>query len=417
MAVVAAAIVILCAVGIDSSVRRLVAENGIADPTLESLERAVRLTPQNSTGWVRLGRTQARLGAPAEQTITYFQKAVEVSPYDAEAWIALAIQVELSGRPGLAEQHLLKAFSIDNGYESRWNLANFYLRQGRIDEFWHWIRKTIAFAPRGFQPAVQLCWRAFDDAQLILDNGIPDIPAVNRLYFAYLMETKRLEAATQTWNRIEGELTADLLGTTFRYIGYLLQARQVSEAVRVWNRICHHNLVPYQPLSPASGPLLTNAGFQFPPSGRGFDWRLLEAAGIDWEINNAVGSQGEIVFSFSGMQDRSSALLEQSIPVESGSVYRFEFTYSTQGLPDETGVRWSVFDALESQLIAQTSPLEATPEPKRGSLVLKAGTSTRLVRLVLEYERGRGTTRKDGVLRIGALSLRATDAVGGRRSG
>ena len=76
--------------------------------------------------WVRLGRTQARMGAPSGHIIAHFRRAVEVSPYDSEAWIALAIQLELDGEPAQAEEHLQKAYGINNGFESRWNLANFY---------------------------------------------------------------------------------------------------------------------------------------------------------------------------------------------------------------------------------------------------------------------------------------------------
>ena len=401
----ALAVCALSATAIYSSVRRVVAENGIADASLESLERAVRLTPQNSTGWVRLGRTRARMGAPGEQTLTHFRKAVDVSPYDSEAWIALAIQLELNGEPAQAEEHLQKAFSINNGFETRWNLANFYLRQGRIPEFWHWIRETIAFAPRGFRPAVELCWRAFDDPQVILDNGIPDLPAVNQRYFAYLVEANRLESATQVWKRMEASPPPKLLHALVEYVGRLLREEQAREAMDAWNRLCRFGLLPHEPLSPSEGPILTNPEFQSPPSGWGFDWKVLPAGGIQAKVNGSPDAPSEIEFSFSGTQERSAAVLQQFLPVEPNRQYRFDFTYTTQGLAEESGIHWSVYDGFAGQGLARTGSLEASEQPRRQSLSVRTGKDTYLLRLVMEYERVPGTTRKDGAIRTGHLAF------------
>ena len=411
----ALAVCAVSATAIHSSVRRLVAENGIADASLESLERAVRLTPQNSTGWVRLGRTQARLGAPGEQTLTHFRKAVDVSPYDPEAWIALAIQLELNGEPAPAEEHLQKAFSINNGFETRWNLANFYLRQGRIPEFWHWIRETIAFAPRGFRPAVELCWRAFDDPQVILDNGIPDLPAVNQRYFGYLVETNRLEGATQVWKRMEASPPPELFRALVEYVGHLLREEQVREAMDAWNRLCRLGLLPHEPLSPSEGPVLTNPEFQSPPSGWGFDWKVLPAGGIQAKVNSAPDPPGEIEFSFSGTQEKSASVLQQFLPVEPNRQYRFDFTYATQGLAEESGIHWSVFEGRAEERLARTGSLEASEQPRPQSLAVRTGKDTHLLRLVLEYERVPGTTRKDGVIRTGNLAFYPVGVSGAAR--
>lgn len=410
----------VCAVivlAIHTSVRRLIAEHGIAYSTLESLERAVRLTPQNSTGWVRLGRTQARMGAPSGHTRAHFQKAVEVSPYDSEAWIALAIQLELDSELAQAEEHLQKAYGINNGFESRWNLANFYLRQGRVPEFWHWIRETIAFAPRGFRPAVDLCWRAFDDPRVILDNGIPDVPAINHRYFGYLLETNRLDGATQVWDRMQSDLAPRSLGSFVEYVRSLLHHSKVPEALSAWNRLCELDLLPYEALSLSRGPLLTNAEFRWPLSGQGFDWRVLRPAGIQWEIKGAPDMPGEIEFSFSGTQQRFASLLEQLLPVEPNRQYRFDFTYLTQGLAQQSGIHWSVFDAVSNQRLARTASLDATEQPRLASLAAKTGKETRLLRLVLEYERAPGTTRKDGLLRTGNLAFYPDEKSGTPRTG
>ena len=105
------------------------------------------------------------------------------------------------------------------------------------------------------------------------------------------------------------------------------------------------------------------------------------------------------------------------LPAAPNRQYRFDFTYLTQGLAQESGIHWSVFDAASDQRLARTSSLEATEQPRLASLAVKTGKETRLLRLVLEYERAPGTTRKDGLLRTGNLAFYPDEELDTPRNG
>ena len=303
-----AVIALGCGFGISQSIQRAVAESWIATPTLESLERAVRLTPRNGAGWVALGRVLGNSRGDTERALEAISKGVALGPYNPEAWIHLALQVESRGDLQTAEKHLLKAFSVDNGFDSRWQLANFYLRHGKTDQFWHWIRETIAFAPRGFLPGVQLCWRAFDDHQLILDNAIPDNPEINRRYFALARAYNLAEgqAAVGAWDRIKNDLTAaDAEGAQW-LIGYWQRQGRPFDAVDVRNRASQAGLVPHGPLSLDGGDLITNARLTYSPTGEGFDWKLTSSEDIRPETEAGGEASAGLAFHFSGTQSPAS---------------------------------------------------------------------------------------------------------------
>ena len=396
--------------------RRAVAESWIADPSLESLERAVRLTPGNGAGWVRLGSTLASRGDDPVRALDAIRKGVDLGPYNPEAWIALALQTEWQGDPGRAEPYLKKAFEVDNSFDSRWSLANFYLRQGQTEEFWYWIRETIAFAPRGFYPGVELCWRAFDDHAAILDNAIADDPELNRRYFSYLMASNRVEAASAVWERFKDEIR----GTDRANALWLLAAWQrqgrVADALDIWNRLSKLGLIPYSPLSPETGAVLTNADLQQVPSGEGFDWRLFPSDEIRSDVEPINDQQSALVFHFSGMQGQSSVLLQQLVPVKPGASYRFDFRYATDGLAENTGVRWTAYSGFDEKapVLAHTESLPASPDTQVISLDMPA-TEGSLIRLVLEYERFPGTTRKRGRFLISHFAFYLADRTTARQ--
>lgn len=414
-----AVVMVGCGLGIYESTRRAMAESWIATPTLESLEKAVRLTPTNGAGWVSLGRALALSGGGQERAIEAIRKGVALGPYNPEAWIHLALQVESRGDTKVAEQHLLKAFSVDKGFDSSWQLANFYLRHGQTDEFWRWIRQTISIAPRGFEPGIQLCWRAFDDPQLILDRAIPDDPDINRRYFYFTRALGLAEgrAAVGVWERIKGDLRSDDVEGVKWLITHWQRNGRPSEAVDVRNRASAAGVIPYAPLSLSGGDLITNGRLAHLPTGEAFDWKLTSSEDVRPEIEAGGQLGAGFAFHFSGTQSAASTLLEQIVPVNPGEDYRFDYRYSSQGLAENTGVRWNAYAGFDgSRVLSQTDSLPASMDPRLLSLEVQAPPEG-FVKLVLEYERFPGTTRKEGVFRTSHFAFYPAAEADGREVG
>ncbi len=392
-----AVVAVVCGFCIQGSMRRTLAERWIADPKLENLELAVQLTPSNGEGWIRLGQALKDLGDDPHRAMQAIRRGVDLGPYNPEAWIAFGLQTERQGDPQLAEQHFKKAFEVDHGFEARWSLANFYLRQGRVEEFWHWIRKTIAFSPRAFYPGVELCWRASDDHAVILENAIADRPDLNRRYLSYLLGSRRIEAASRVWDRVKDNLIPADRVSALRLLAAWQRQGRVSDALDIWNRLASTGIVPHEPLSLEAGVVLTNADLRQPPSGQGFDWGLFPSEDIRPELGALGDDRNGLVFHFTGMQGQSSALLQQLVPVQPGVIYRFDFRYSTRELARNTGVRWTAYAGPREngRELARSESLPSTPDTQSVSFDVTAPEEG-LIGLVLEYERFPGTTRKSG---------------------
>lgn len=385
------------------------------------LERAVSLAPGNAEAWAQLGTVLERRGE-SSRAAAALSRAVQLNRYDAQAWVDLALHREVQGDLKEAEKYLLQATRIDGTFFPRWALANFYLRQGAEDAFWAAMREALSRSYEYPAAAFDLYWRASDNPGDILRKGVPDIPKLNRKYFEFLLPTDRHEAAAEVWQRIERSLQPADLDLGLRYAEAALARFDAETAVRVWNQLCQQGLLPLEPLDPRAGRLLSNGKFLAAPSGRAFDWTLKLAEGITADVQNPNG-RSSLWIRLSGAHPETADLLWQLAPVLPDRVYRLQYSYDTSGLPADTGLRWIVEDPQSHATLAAGDPLVATDEAwKQGQESFQVPGKTRLVRLVLRYERSPGTTRAQGSVSIANIAVvpgspdarRARLSVGGK---
>ena len=149
-----------------ASVRRYLAERRLETVLRTDVERSVRLAPENSEAWGRLGAILEREGKTAE-AVQALEQAVRLNRYNAGAWVDLALHWEIDGDAQRAERCLREAVQVDGGAATSWALANFYLRQGADDRFWNALRAMLTRSRVDLEPAFDLCWRASDDPEEI----------------------------------------------------------------------------------------------------------------------------------------------------------------------------------------------------------------------------------------------------------
>ncbi len=405
-ALLAVGVLLVCVLGVVSGGRRLAGEAWIGDPSRASLERATAWLPDNPAGWMKLAALAAREDGEPGAAIDPLGRLIELRPEDSAARVEMALALESVGNLGETEQRLLEAAEIDPGFAPRWSLANFFLRQGREDDYWEWTQRSLRADFQQLPAVMDLCWRAFDDGDLILEKGVPDIPNVNRAYFEYLIDSRELGSMLTIWPRLEPDLTAADLPNVSLYLDRLLLADQVEQAVEVWNRMCERQFLPFQKLSLDDGPFLTNGDFKGRISGLGFDWKIPPAEGVT-RIQSR-NEDGEFAFEIrlSGGQAEYTQLLLQLAPVRPGVRYVLIYEYATQQLPAETGIGWVVRDGRTEQVISEPAPLEnAEKFWYETSFSFDVPADVSLLRLELKYQRVPGTTRQRGRLVMRNLRL------------
>ncbi|HYM09319.1 MAG TPA: hypothetical protein VEU62_01230 [Bryobacterales bacterium] len=402
----AAALVAIVALGFTGfTAVQLYRAEQLAEATTEpELERAVALAGANSDAWARLGALREKRGesSGAAQALL---RAVELNRYDAAAWVDLGLHWETEGDNKKAEQCLQEAVRVNGGFYPRWVLANFYLRQGGGEPFWTAMRQAISRSKADLTGAFELYWRAFDDPNEILQKGIPDAPEISRRYFRFLLESNRTAVAAGPWNRIAGSLQPADLPWATQYLDQLLSAPSVTEAVQVWNHLCEAGLLREQPLDPARGRVLTNGRFELPSSGLAFDWRLARAEGVTSD-RQASGGAPALCIHLSGAHPEATDLLSQLAPVEERQTYQLRYHYATAGLPDDTGLYWTVEEIPGGAKLMSGASLAAADEGAReGEATVHTGPRTSLIRLVLAYRRSPGTIRTAGSVCLSDVDL------------
>ncbi len=338
------------------------------------------------------------------------ERALEALPVSSNLLIKLGLLCETEGDLQAAEQYLLRAASADRGYLPRWTLANFYFRQSRMDEFWKWGRLAAGTAYSDQSALFDLYWRTRAKPEEILERGIPGGPQILAQYLNYLLLREKIPEAEPVGDRLLAAATRDSLPLLASYCNHLLRAGRFHSALVVWNRLCSRGILPYHPLDPSRGAIITNGDFRQRPLAAGFDWRIqqVEGAGI-----GPSGPSGPLRVALSGKQPEHCLLLEQILPVAQGSSYRINFRMRSAGPSDTAGLIWRVWDFTGARLLAEQS-LETEKKEDRGQdLVFTAPAGAQAVRLRLEYHRPLGLPRTECTIYLSAVQA-AVQNPGGR---
>jgi hypothetical protein len=405
-AVVVFGLVVASAFAAQAAVRRSLAAYWTSWSGSSAVTKALLADPSNPVALRRQAFLAAQRSGDPGDAVPALRQAVTYAPFDLTPRLELAVSLQASGNTDEAERALLEAAALDSGYRPRWSLTNLYLREGRMEEFWESARSTLLAYPESAGMVLGLCWRAFGDSTLILENGVPDAPEVYRRYFAYLLNQERLEALEELWPRLAPVLEARDVPMASLFLDRLVFAEEVDEAVEVWNHLCRQKFLSYAPLSYPEGPYLTNGDFATRISGVGFDWKVPAAGGV-FRVQRATdfGTRA-LEVRLSGAQNDDAVLLSQVAPLPPGR-YLFRYEYATQRLPRLTGLYWVVRDNQTESIIAQSPFVEAAEDYWNTlSFVFDAPEDGGFLRLEFRYVRAQDTEKHRGryVMRHAALT-------------
>ncbi|MEO8097049.1 MAG: hypothetical protein ABI811_05065 [Acidobacteriota bacterium] len=287
--------------------------------TPEGVEQAIALAPTN-TSYLAFRALQLDYeGADPEPLL---RRVGDLNPRSSAPRIRLALNAELRGDSAAAERLLLEAYSVDRQFETRWTLANYYLRQGRNDKFWTWIRNALEMSYGDRRPAFELCWRISPDGREILAKAIPDREPVVADYLAFILDRRDVDSVTPAALKLarSNSSSAALLNAA---VDFLLDKLRGVDAMEVWEQMGLQ----------AQG--IGDPNMQRP--GHGFAWREVAAEGVTHLVLDAPAGHR---IRLSGKQPQSVELLRKFLPLRVGAHYRIRWESHTDGLPPESGLEW-----------------------------------------------------------------------------
>ena len=352
------------------SIRVARADAAFRQHTPAEVARAIEMEPDNGEYLAALALQAEYTGQDAEPLL---QEIIRVNPRASAPRIRLGVAAELRGDPIQAEHWFQEAFALDHQFETRWALANFYLRQGKTDEFWTWMRSALELSYGDRGAAFDLCWQNSTDAEEILNRAIPDRREVVAWYLAYLLQHHRQEAIAGAAEKLAKIRTPDDLPVLYAATDALLDNGQARDAADLWQALGNPR--------PAG---VTHPDFEDPRIGHGFGWRIVETAGVSHQsLDIPVAHRVRL----NGQQPELCELLRQVMGgLHAGTAYTLRWEGRTQGIASPTGLEWRIGN--------QTGAVAASDDWSAGKMAFTPDSDH--ATLVLTYRRPEGQVRAEG---------------------
>lgn len=349
------------------SIRLARADSAFRQRTPADVARAINLQPENGEYLATLALQAEYTGQDSTQLL---EEVARLNPRASAPRIRLGLAAELRGDTKQAERWLQDAFAVDRQFETRWTLANFYFRQGVLDQFWTWIRSALEMSYGDRVVAFDLCWQASGDANEVLTRAIPDRREVIAAYLAYALSHHRQAAIAGAAYKLARIRTIEDLPLLYSATDALLDPD-------LW-----------QALGNARPAGITHPNFEEPgvlyASGHGFDWTFPETPGV-----THLSLDGAHRIRFSGQQPESCEPLRQVVGgLRPGVSYTLRWEARTQGFGSPTGLAW--------RIARNSGELAASGDWSSGSMNFTPDSDHAV--LVLAYRRPQGQVRAEGSL-------------------
>lgn len=337
-----------------------------------------------------------------KHAISPLRRAVELNPRNPTLRIELAEYAEEAGDFSTAEESLRNAVALDRTYAPRAEQAQFYFRRHDTARFLKAARVALEISREDARPLFEDCWQSASDGDAILREAIPDRPEILLQYLNFLLEKDKPEAARPVANKVMAtageESRAEGREALLSYCDRMLTAGDREEAVKAWNWLARRPAGKPNPIARSVlTHLVTNGGFEQPTINRGFDWRYLAGAGLYYD--SVV--PGALRVTFSGQQPENCDVLWQYVALEAGGKYRLRVKYRTP--VRDAGLRWEV-PAGGKDLLDGAGVLSGAGEGER-TIEFNGPEQAGLGRLLLRYERVKGTVRIEGDAEIQSVEL------------
>ena len=305
-----------------------------SDPEADTIANsAISFAPANPRGYWLSGSIlrSAFDDASFAAAMDRFESAVRVSPNHYGSWTELGRTAERAGEYDRAESAFLEAVRLAPEYTiPRWQIGNFYLRRGRIDD----AVRELRLAARHTSPyQVQVfatAWNVLGNDPQEVEQFLSDTEDSKATLAYFYGSINRPDDAVRIWNQIDPAqrprfdwqikaLARDLLiHRSFR--GALEFVRQTGVD------------------TDARPEAITNADFESgiaQNEGVRFNWTIHRIDGkIDAGVDNSTKRNGKrsLKFTLRGYAEPAFHTLQQSVAVIPGSRYRLSFWVRTENL-------------------------------------------------------------------------------------
>lgn len=354
--------------------------------TLDGIERATRLEPQNAQYWDFLGRYLAESieHQNLPRAIDCFRTSLDLDRKSADTWLDLAGAYESEGDAAEARKAFIEAKrSYPASAEVSWRYGNFLLRQNDLAAGMLEMRHAVEQDPKRGIQAFLISRRFERNFDVILNQ---DLPSLSSLYLDLLWQLtteRNNEDALKVWARLVA-LKPKLQEREVSYfVDGLLNGQRAAEAQKVWEEALPLMGVPNTGDPPGSA--IWDGGFETTLINGGLAWRIEPYNGIRIDYDNQVKHSGGRSLRFDIAERDISDVVGvcKFVVVEPNTAYEFSAWLRTRDLADEGGIMFRLAADSQGTQVTTTVKLSGTNNWTRVSTPWRSPNNSHLLRLCL----------------------------------
>lgn len=344
-------------------VTSVVANPGIAiDPTL--LQAVATYFPNSAKVQARMaaqlieGSSDNRQSheALADSAFQHASRAVELAPANYEYRVLLSAAAELKGDMVGTESALREAARLaSNNVTVRWQMANLFLRLGKVEESLPEFRFVTETDPRQLPNTLNLLWRATSGNLAMLEKVVGSDSRAKLSFAEFLTEQELFEAAALAFSQSDRN-TRLQRQETGRILDAFLKANQWQWAERLWRDTMANN--------ETNASRMWNGSFEQSPR-KGltqFDWQLNNSnyARLAIQPGGHSGSKA-LRLAYLGIDTTQLGReAQQTVALQSGISYRLECFAKPEKLVADEAPQIAILRADTRELIAESAPVSTT---------------------------------------------------------
>lgn len=333
------------------------AEVGIDLPTLKA---AAEYFPTSAKLQARLAArmiesqldNQQSHEALAESAFRHASSAVQLAPANFEYRVLLSAAAELKGNTDAAESALREAVRLaSNNINVRWQMANLFLRLGKLDESLKEFRFVAEAEPSRLPNILNLFWRATSGNLSAVESLVGNDSQARLTFAEFLTEQEQFEGAAQIFSQTDRNHRVQL-PQTGRILDAFLKAKRWQEADALWRDTMTNE---------ANTSLLWNGHFEISPR-KGltqFDWQLANNSYARLAIQAGGRSDKKALrVGYLGLDTTRLDREAQHLAVlQPGRLYRLECFAKPEKLVTEEAPEIAILRADNRELIAASAPV------------------------------------------------------------
>ncbi len=408
-----AALLLLIGIYIALAERQFVAAYSSNKLDLESLQRAARLEPGNAYYQYRLGHYFLQMQHEPATAAHFVETATVLNPHNATYWLALSRAYRQIGSRNQQDDALQHALAADPSTpDIAWEAGNTYWSEGEPEKALTEFGVVLRAEPNSSAETLDRCWRIKPDVDVLLQRVVPRTAGAYSSFLDLLVSRNQPAAAATVWSQMAQLQQPVETQHVFTYVQYLIGQHDVAQARQVWRDAATlSDLSEYQP-SPEN--LVVNGDFSLAALNGGFDWRFWKSADVSLTLDPAESHSGHhslsIVFDSRGMDDVG---IQQLIPVEPHSKYRFSAHFKSENIEGAGGPRFLLQDQFTGTNYFTSEVLKDADYWRQVAGTFMTGADTKL--LVLRIARVLAGNAIRGKLWIDSVRLIPEPALEARR--